>query len=145
MADGGTVKGSDRFFRIEHGNLTVSVPYGLFKGRTAILDEGKVWDFRRLLCSRYPWLSRNALDVIVENAMKERQDQISREQTSARNARTFIESGNPEKALTILNDHLGRCPEDAEALYAKGEALCRLGRTEEGYQCISKARRITIG
>jgi hypothetical protein len=67
---------SDVFFEIRHGSLTIGIPYDLFKGRTAVPDEEAVERFKGLLRSRYPWLSENALGVIIENARKNREKQI---------------------------------------------------------------------
>jgi tetratricopeptide (TPR) repeat protein len=135
---------NSRSFNIDHGKLSLSVPYKLFRGRTAVLDRDQVSGFRSLLSSRYPWLSENALDEILEKARKERERQIVEEKSSGRRARELMERGEIENALRILDHHLESCPEDPDALYVKGEALCRLGRSEEGYRCISAARKYSL-
>jgi tetratricopeptide (TPR) repeat protein len=132
-----------RSFQIEHGNLTVKVPYSIFKGNTAVLDPAGERRFRHLLSSRYPWLTANALDVIVNNAREERERGVQEMKSVFQKARELIEKDRIEGALDLLDRHLKDYPDDAEALYAKGEALCRLGKREEGYRCISRARRLT--
>lgn len=133
----------ERYFQIEHGNLTVKVPYSIFKGNTAVLDPAEERRFRHLLSSRYPWLTANALDVIVDNAREERERGVQEMKSVFQKARELMEKDRIEGALGLLDRHLKDYPDDAEALYAKGEALCRLGKKEEGYRCISRARRLS--
>lgn len=109
-----------RFFQMEHGSLTVSVPYSIFKGNTAVLDPVGERRFRNLLSSRYPWLTMNALDVIVNNAREERERRIEEMKTVFQKARELIEKDRIEGALDLLDRHLEDYPDDAEALYAKG-------------------------
>jgi hypothetical protein len=143
MSQRDTVDGKGSYFRIAHGSLSISVPYNIFKGNTAVLDPRGVEEFRILLSSRYPWLSRYALDIIVENARAGRERMIREAQSVAQRARTLLERGSIERALALLDKHMEECLEDAEALYVMGEALCRAGRMEDGYRCISKARLLS--
>lgn len=137
------VEKSGRYFKIAHGSLSISVPYSIFKGKTAVLDQQGVEEFRTLLSSRYPWLSRFALDIIVENARAKMENDILEMQSVAQRARDLLERGSIELSLALLDKHIEECPEDAEALYVRGEALCRVGQMEEGYRCISKARLLS--
>ena len=129
-------------FEIDHGNLRISVPHSLFKGRTAVLDQGGEESFKGLLSRRYPWLSNYALDIIVENARRERERRVRNEQTIAQRSRDLLDQNRVEAALALLEGHLRAFPNDADALYVKGEALCRLGRRDEGYSCMGKARSL---
>jgi hypothetical protein len=143
MSQRDIVEKSKRFFRIAHGSLSISVPYSIFKGNTAVLDPEGVEKFRNILSSRYPWLSRYALDIIFENARVEREQKIQQMQSVAQRARGLLDRGFVERSLALLDKHLDQCPDDADALYVRGEALCRIGRMEEGFSCISKARLLS--
>jgi tetratricopeptide (TPR) repeat protein len=143
MSQSDVVESRGSYFKITHGSLSISVPYSIFKGNTAVLDPKGVEEFRALLASRYPWLSRYALDIIVENARTGREQKLLETQSVAQRARNLLEKGSIERSLALLDKHIEECPEDAEALYVRGEALCRVGRLEEGYRCISKARLLS--
>ena len=87
---------------VTHGSLTIKVPRSLFKGRDAAPDEEKVRDFRNMLQRRYPWLSQNALDVVMRNARKEMM-RVMDEETGGRNTSNRLASkGDYEKAIKHL-------------------------------------------
>ena len=125
-----------------HGSMTVKVPRSLFKGSDATPDEEKVADFRNMLQRRYPWLTRNALDVIMRNARKEML-RVMDEETGGRNTSNRLASqGDYEKAIRHLERHLEQNPQDADGWYALGELLCKAGRIEEGYKALNRGRSL---
>ena len=125
-----------------HGKLVVNVPRNLFKGNDAIIDEKKAVPFREMLRCRYPWLTENSLDVLMENARKT-MVRILDEETNGRSLSNVLESqGRTEEAIRNLKKHLEKGPEDADTWYALGELLCRSGRTEEGYKAFARGREL---
>lgn len=127
-------------FPVTHGKLTVNVPRDLFKGNDAEVVRSKEIPFRKLLRSRYPWLTENSLDVLIENARKEML-RILDEETHGRSTSKELESkGKIEEAIKHLKKHLEQDPNDADSWYALGELLCKAGRTEEGYKAFSRGR-----
>ena len=125
-----------------HGSMTIKVPRSIFVGRDANVDEEKAADFRNMLQRRYPWLTVNALDVIMRNARKEML-RVLDEETGGRNTSSRLASqGRYDKAISHLEEHLEEHPDDSDGWYALGELLCKAGRTEEGYKAINKGRSL---
>ncbi|MDR0309575.1 MAG: tetratricopeptide repeat protein, partial [Candidatus Methanoplasma sp.] len=117
-----------------HGSLTVSVPKNIFKGDCAVIDQEKAKPFREILKSRYPWLSDNSLDVLMESARKIMVS-ILDEETNGRSLSRYLDSqGKTEEAIMHLKRYLEKDPENADSWYALGELLCKVGRAEEGYK-----------
>ncbi|MDR2698695.1 MAG: tetratricopeptide repeat protein [Candidatus Methanoplasma sp.] len=129
-------------FPVTHGKLSVSVPRSIFKGGGAAIDEEKATPFRAMLRSRYPWLTDNSLDVLMEKARKTLVG-ILDEETHGRSLSRELESrGRTEEAIGHLREHLERNPDDADTWYALGELLCRSGRAEEGYKAFARGREL---
>jgi tetratricopeptide (TPR) repeat protein len=130
------------YFSVTHGNLTVNVPRNIFKGDGAVIDKDKVAPFRNMLKQRYPWLTENSLDVLMEKARKTMID-IMDEETNGRSLSRELEShGKTEDAIKNLKKHLESNPEDADTWYALGEILCRSGRVDEGYKAFARGREL---
>ncbi|MFP4170819.1 MAG: tetratricopeptide repeat protein [Methanomassiliicoccales archaeon] len=125
---------------IFHGNLRLRIPLSIFKGRTQVVDPEEWERFSSLLTSRYPWLSPNALEVILENAKEERSKGLEEGKPASRRARELMDRGRLTRALALLNEHLGEDPDDGEAWMLRGELLCRMGRREEGYRSFAEGR-----
>lgn len=125
---------------IEHGKLTLRLPRRLFRGGTAAYDEEERGRYREMLSTRYPWLSRHALNEIFERAKKEREKEIIEARGEVGRARALSDGGNLLMALEVLDRHLKKQPDDVNAWYLRGELLCRLGDEKEGYRSIAKAR-----
>jgi len=127
---------------VTHGKLTVNVPRNIFRGGGAVIDEEKAAPFREMLKQRYPWLTDNSLDVLMENARKIVMRTLD-EETNGRSLSRELESqGRTEEAISHLKRHLENGPEDADTWYALGELLCRSGRTEEGYKAFARGREL---
>ena len=95
-----------------------------------------------MLKQRYPWLSDNSVDVLMETARK-RMIEILDEETNGRSLGKELESqGKIEEAIKHLKKHLEVDPEDADTWYALGELLCKAGRTEEGYKAFARGREL---
>jgi len=128
-------------FPVTHGKLVVNVPRNIFKGNARI-DEEKAVPFREMLKSRYPWLTDNSLDVLMENARRTMESMLD-EETNGRSLSKELESqGRTEEAIRHLKKHLEKGPEDADTWYALGELLCKSGRTEEGYKAFARGREL---
>lgn len=127
---------------VVHGNLTVSVPRSLFIGSEAVPHEPEVKRFRKMISERYPWLSENALDVLMKNAREKMLKVIDEETGGRARAKTLMDHGKVEEAVRHLEKHLKTDPCDADTWYMLGEALCKIGRTQEGYAAISKGRKL---
>ena len=107
-----------------------------------MIDEKKAAPFKDMLKQRYPWLTDNSLDVLMEKAKKTLTD-ILDEETNGRSMSKELESqGRTEEAITHLKRHLERDPDDADTWYALGELLCKAGRTEEGYKAFARGREL---
>ena len=125
-----------------HGKLIVNVPRNIFRGNGATIDEEKAAPFRDMLKQRYPWLTDNSLDVLMENARKIVIQTLD-EETNGRSMSKELESqGRTEEAIRHLKKHLESGPEDADTWYALGELLCRSGKTEEGYKAFARGREL---
>jgi len=129
-------------FSVIHGNLVVNVPRNIFKGNGAAIDEEKAAPFRDMLKHRYPWLTENSLNILMENA-RAAMIRILDEETNGRSLSEELESrGRPDEAIRHLKKHLEKNPQDADTWYALGELLCRSGRTEEGYKAFARGREL---
>jgi len=129
-------------FPVTHGKLVVNVPRDIFKGDGAAIDREKAAPFREMLEARYPWLTDNSLDVLMETARKTMVG-ILDEETNGRSLSRELESqGRTEEAIGHLKEHLEKDPQDADTWYALGELLCRSGRAEEGYKAFARGREL---
>jgi hypothetical protein len=131
------------FIKMYHGHLEINVPRRIFRDGTAETDPEEVERFRRTLASRYPWLSRHALDDVVKGAQEAMADHIERSRTAPERARVLLSRDRPSAALKIIEEHLIDNPEDAEAWYVAAEALCKMGRPEEGFRAMGRARSLS--
>jgi tetratricopeptide (TPR) repeat protein len=137
--------GNPNFIQVRHGKMLINVPKCIFKGRTSALVESEVAVFKVQLASRYPWLSRNAIQVILEEARRTMESILDMERTEVEKARKLFEEGRLPRALRMVEERLKRDPQDADAWYLKGEILFKLGEKELGYQAFAKARSLTLG
>ncbi|MGE4275391.1 MAG: tetratricopeptide repeat protein [Candidatus Methanomethylophilaceae archaeon] len=125
---------------VRHGKLCLQVPRSLFKGPEADLDPRSLPSFQSRLRSRYPWLTENALEVIMLNARREMRRVLWEEKRGATAGRELMSRGQVQSSIHHLKEHLQDYPGDSDAWYALGEALCKAGRTEEGYQAFRRGR-----
>ncbi|MGI6472430.1 MAG: tetratricopeptide repeat protein [Candidatus Methanomethylophilaceae archaeon] len=117
------------------------VPRSIFERGTGTVVPERAAPFREMIMNRYPWLTENSVNVLMERASRE-MSQILDEETSGRSAaRHLEEKGHTEKAITHLENMLILNPEDSDSWYLLGELLCKIGRAEEGYKAFSKGRK----
>jgi cytochrome c-type biogenesis protein CcmH/NrfG len=131
------------FIKMFHGHLEINVPRRLFKDGTAEMIPAEVETFRKTVSSRYPWLSRYALDEVVKEAQEAMTDHIERSKTAPQRAREQMARGHTRIALRILEEHLIDEPEDAEAWYASAEVLFKLDRGEDAFRAMNRARDLS--
>ena len=131
------------FIKMFHGRLVINVPRSMFRGGTAELVPDEVERFRRTLGSRYPWLSRYALDEIVKGAQDAMADYIERTKDPVQRAREHVAKGRTKVAMRLLEDHLVNEPDDADAWYLAAELLMKLGKGEDGFRAMSRARELS--
>ncbi|WP_400206951.1 hypothetical protein [Candidatus Methanomassiliicoccus intestinalis] len=133
------------FIKMYHGNLEIMVPRKIFRRGTAELLEPEAEKFLNILKSRYPWLSKYALEEIKAGAVEAMHDHIERSKTVPQRAREYMSVGKNHEALQILEPYLVEHEEDAEAWYAAAEALFKLQRQEEGFKAMNHARSLQKG
>ncbi len=131
------------FLPVSHGKMVINVPYSVFRNRTYHLIPEKWKELRQNLSNRYPWLSVHALDVIKEEIMDAMKAKILSEKTAAQRARDMITQGNLQGAISWLEGHFLLVPDDADAWYVYGEVLMKIGKNEEGFAALKKARQLS--
>ncbi len=132
----------DDCLEIAHGKMILAVPKNIFSGRDADIDEEKAKQFSEKTKRRYPWITDNAMVVVLRNARKEML-RLNDERTGGRSTSRKLESeGKTEMAIMHLKKHLEEHPDDADSWYALGELLCKSGKVEEGYRAINKGRSL---
>ncbi len=132
--------GNPNFIEVRHGKLLISVPRSIFKGRTSALKEREAEDFKRILSARYPWLTANALEVVMQEAQETMESLLDMERGSVERARALFLDGRCAESLTILEGHLAQDPKDPDAWYLMGEIYFKLGRRNEGFSAFARAR-----
>ena len=127
--------------KVHHGSLAVNVPRSIFKKGTGEIVPERAAPFREMIMNRYPWLTENSMDVLMDRASKE-MSQILDEETSGRSAgRKLADEGRTKDAIRHLERALELNPNDSDSWYLLGELLCSVGRMEEGYEAFSKGRK----
>lgn len=133
-------KRNPNFIEVSHGHLKVNVPLSAYEGTTYHIKPEEAENLKRMLASRYPWLTKNALKVFIEEAEQAMFDRIQSQLGYMEKARHAMASGNYQRSRSMAEKHLERLPDDPDALYVLGESLCRLGEAEEGLATLAKAR-----
>ncbi len=131
---------SSQYIEVNHGKLRVSVPRCVFR-KDGTTDPVEERSFRDLMASRYPWLNERSLDVMMEAAIKEMAATLALERRGAPIGRELSDK-DPQKAISYLERHLEHEPQDAEAWYALGEVLCKVGLTDDGYRALKRGREL---
>jgi tetratricopeptide (TPR) repeat protein len=122
--------------------MEINIPISLFEEGTARVraDQAKV--LREKLKCQYPWLSDNAIDVILKNSSEEMSRHIEMKKPPSQKAREMLDEGRYEQALSFLDVHLDLEPEDVDCWYVRSEALFKLGRQEEAFQSMRTGQRM---
>lgn len=132
--------GNPNFIEVRHGRMLISVPRAIFKGRTSTLKEPEASEFRKILAKRYPWLTGNAIEVVMVEAQTTMESIIDMERGPVERARKLREQGRSAEALVLLEEHLEMEGTDPDAWYLKGEILFDLGNKDEGFRAFARAR-----
>ena len=123
---------------VVHGSMTVDVPRKIFKGKECKIDEDEVVPFKRIIQSRYPWISDNAIRVILNKAQMEML-RVRDEETNGREySKTLAQKGKLDDAIAHLKLRLELNPEDAKGWYDLGELLFKKGDAQGGFDAFKK-------
>lgn len=136
------IDNSARFITVDHGKLTVKVPFDLFYGTEGDIDVTKRSIFGETLRARYPWITENSLNVILKKAKREYVHTIDNESNGRIVAKELAAKGRKEDAVSHLKKHLENNPEDADSWYTLGDILCSMGNAEEGYKAYARGREL---
>jgi tetratricopeptide (TPR) repeat protein len=136
-------KRNPNFIEVSHGHLLVNVPLTAYEGTTYHIRPDEAEKLKKMLASRYPWLTQNALKVFIEEAEQAMHDRIQAQLGYMEKARHALYSGNYQRAKGMAERQIEELPDDADAWYVLGESLCKLGETEEGFVALTKARSLT--
>ncbi len=127
---------------VVHGSLTVDVPRKIFKGPECTIDEDAAGPFRKMVQDRYPWVSDNSMNVLLNKARLE-MIRVKDEETKGRSHSMDLASkGKLDDAIAHMKRHLEMDPEDADSWYALGELLCKAGKADEGYRAFNRGREL---
>jgi len=130
------------FIKVQHGNMELNIPIKLFEPGTSDIRPAEAVKLRKLLRSQYPWLTDNAVDVILKSSQEEMAMIMDSERTVADRAREMLRRGEYEKALGFLDAHLFVDEDDVDASYLRADALMKLGRKEEGFKAMRHAQTL---
>lgn len=130
---------------VVHGSLTVDVPRSIFRGPDLDIDQERAKPFREMIQDRYPWITDNSMDVLLNKARKE-MIRVRDEETNGRShSANLAAKGKLDEAIAHLQLHLDSNPRDADSWYKLGELLCKAGRVEEGYKALNRGRELAVG
>jgi tetratricopeptide (TPR) repeat protein len=133
-------RGNPNFIEVRHGKMLINVPKAIFKGRSSVLIEKEAAVFKGQLASRYPWLSKYAIEVILKESRATMESILELERTEVEKARRLFSAGKYQKALQLVEEQTRKDPQDVEAWYLKGEIMFKLGENEAGFKAFAKAR-----
>lgn len=129
---------------VVHGSLTVDVPRSIFRGAELEIDPERAEPFRRMIQDRYPWITDNSMDVLLNKARKE-MIRVRDEETNGRShSANLAAKGKLDEAIAHLQLHLESNPRDADSWYKLGELLCKAGRANEGYRALNHGRELAV-
>ncbi|MCU0862124.1 MAG: tetratricopeptide repeat protein [Methanomassiliicoccales archaeon] len=116
--------GNPNFIEVRHGKMLISVPK----------------EFKAKLAARYPWLTKNAIEVVMQEAQETMESVLDMERGPVEKARARFQKGRHAEALALLEQHLAQHPRDRDAWYLKGEIYFKMNKDKEGYAAFAKAR-----
>lgn len=127
---------------VMHGSMTVDVPRKIFKGKECAIDWNEVEPFKKIVQSRYPWISDNAIKVIINKAQMEMM-RVRDEETNGREySKTLAQKGKLDDAIEHLRLRLELNPDDAKSWYDLGELLFKKGDASGGFDAFRKGDEI---
>ena len=117
-----------------HGSMAIDVPRKIFKGKECRIDEDEVIPFKKIVQSRYPWISDNAIRVILNKAQMEMM-RVRDEETNGREySKTLAEKGKLDDAIEHLKLRLELNPDDAKSWHDLAELLFKKGDLKGGFE-----------
>ncbi len=123
---------------VVHGSMCLDVPRSIFKGSDCCIDLEAAEPFKRIVTSRYPWISDSAFQVILNKAQKEML-RVRDEETNGREySRTLAKKGKTDDAIFHLKLRLELNPDDAKGWYELGELLFKKGDAKGGFDAFRK-------
>jgi hypothetical protein len=137
MSDGGV---HDRFLTVDHGKLALRIPLSAFDSSTGKLKRERIPELKEQWVSRYPWLSKYALETIVEEAEEAFQRRKKEKVDASRPggvAPARAQDARHELIKALLKD-----PNDSRAWYALGELLMQQGQQEDGFKAMNLGRSL---
>ena len=127
---------------VMHGSMTVDVPRKIFKGKEYAIDWNEVEPFKKIVQSRYPWISDNAIKVIINKAQMEMM-RVRDEETNGREySKTLAQKGKLDDAIEHLRVRLELNPDDAKSWYDLGELLFKKGDASGGFDAFRKGDEV---
>ena len=127
---------------VMHGSMTVDVPRKIFKGKECAIDWNEVEPFKKIVQSRYPWISDNAIKVIINKAQMEMM-RVRDEETNGREySKTLAQKGKLDDAIEHLRLRLELNPDDAKSWYDLGELLFKKGDASGGFDAFHKGDEV---
>ncbi|MFA5314252.1 MAG: hypothetical protein WC375_13200 [Methanomassiliicoccales archaeon] len=130
------------FIKVQHGKMELNIPLKLFEPGTSDVRPVEAEKLRKQLRGQYPWLTDNAVDVILKSSQDEMALIMDSERTVADRAREMIVRGELQKALDFLEAHLFVYEDDIDANYLRAEALMKIGRKDEGFKAMRHAQSL---
>lgn len=92
--------------------------------------------------ARYPWLTRNSVDVLLKKARMEMLRVRDEETKGKEYSRTLADEGRLDEAIEHMRIHLDLDPDDADSWYALGDLLCKNGQAAEGYKAYHRGMEL---
>ena len=129
-------------FNVVHGSMTISVPRNIFKGDSAEPVPDKISNFSSILKGRYPWLSDNAIEVILKNAKKELISIMEVETKGMSIARVKESNGDIEGAIKVMEKWAKNEPECIDIWYYLGHLYFSAGKKELGQKAMNKGKSL---
>lgn len=129
------------YFTVYHGKLEINVPFDIFILHTTELDPVKSKRFGETLKSRYPWLTDDAIKVIMNNSVREMK-RLNEERKRDKGVVSMDPVKDMKSEIAKTKAALEKDPNDAMAWMKLGELLCKNGDTEEGYKALNKGRSL---
>ncbi len=127
---------------VHHGSTTVHIPRDVFRGDDATVVEEKAEAFRSMIMERYPWISSNAVDVILNNGRREMISVLEEETHGISTARAKVEKGDIDGAIRHLESWAERYPEDLDIWYMIGNLCFKKGDAERGHKAMNRGRSL---
>jgi tetratricopeptide (TPR) repeat protein len=120
--------------------MELNIPTSLFEDGTAKVRPSEARKLREKLKCQYPWLTDNAIDVVLKSSSEEMSRLIEQRKAPAQKAREMLRSGRHQQALDFLEVHLDLYPDDVDCWYVRSEALFKLDRPEEAFRAMRQAQ-----